>query len=201
MYFLIQPSDTCSICFSCGVSRMAGSFLSINDMVAQARRPRAARLRRSGGALPQRAAADPGGRRRCGPVARRWSQQNGWRMGFVERQVRQDEEAQVQRAAGSIAGADLRPAVSPPKRRTAAVGSRGGPLRCGEGDPAMGFAVPGWEAGRRSGADGKTAPWESSECGRGSRAPRAKREWEASLGRIADGRARSVKGRDKERFI
>ena len=29
----------------------------------------------------------------------------------------------------------------------------------------MGFAVPG--CGRRqSGADGKTAPWESSECGR-----------------------------------
>ena len=65
----------------------------------------------------------------------------------------------------------------------------------------MSFAVPGWETGRQSGADGKTAPWESSECGRESRAPRAKREWEISLGRIADGRARSVKGRDKERFI
>ena len=37
----------------------------------------------------RRAAADLGGRRTCGPVARRWSQQNGWRTGFVERQVRQ----------------------------------------------------------------------------------------------------------------
>ena len=65
----------------------------------------------------------------------------------------------------------------------------------------MGFAAPEWETGRRGGADGKTAPWESAGRGWESRAPRARREWENPPGRIADGRARSVKGRDKERFI
>ena len=65
----------------------------------------------------------------------------------------------------------------------------------------MGFAAPGWETGRQSGADGKTAQWESAERGRESRAPRARQEWENPPGRIADGRARSVKERDKERSI
>ena len=65
----------------------------------------------------------------------------------------------------------------------------------------MGSAASGWEDGAA-----ERRRWEDGAMGFGgrereSRASRAKREWETPLGRIADGRARSVKGRDKERFI
>ena len=126
---------------------MVGSFLSINDMVAQARAP----LRGTRGGAGKRccserrqtllgggAGACRGATGACLRLGRMGKRRLGWVAG--------PDGVRARQASGSIAQrADLRPSASPPKRRTAAVGSRGGPLRCGEGDPALGFAASGWE--------------------------------------------------------
>ena len=166
-------------------------------MVAQARRPRAARLRRSGERCRSERRQTRAGDGRCGPVARRWSQQNGWRMGFVELgSGRQDGSAA---AASRFAPGSL----PVPKRGHRRGGKpwRSAAMRAGR-PPRWAWAVPGWEAGA-----GEAAPMGRRRLGNrrsagGNPALRAP----SGSGRLRlagsrDGRARSVKERDKERFI